>query len=125
MTLPDEGIQERAVERKIPSLRAGWFKTVLYIVILAVSLSIVDMMFGCTTIETIPPYLQHLSGIILLVNPYVQYIQAILIFCLGYLIVNALSGVMYTYMRRFTDNPTAATVRTLIRSLASPSCSRS
>ncbi|MBO3841453.1 MAG: mechanosensitive ion channel [Candidatus Brockarchaeota archaeon] len=115
MTLPDEGIRERAVERKIPSLRAGWFKTVFYIVILGVSLSIVDMMFGWTTVETIPPYLQHLSGIILLVNPYVQYIQAILIFCLGYLIVNALSGVMYTYMRRFTDHPTAATVRTLTR----------
>ncbi len=114
MALPDEGIRERAVERKIPSLRAEWFKTILYIVTLAVSLAVVDMMFGWTSAD-IPPYLQHLSGIIMLVNPYVQYIQAILIFCIGYLIVNALSRVMYIYMRRFTDHPTATTVQTLTR----------
>ena len=115
MTLPEEDARAKAVESRVQSLRAGWLKTILYIVVLAVSLSVLDLLFGWTPDETIPPYLQHLSGVILLVNPYIQYIQAILIFGLGYLIVNALSGVMYSYMRRFTDHPTAATVRTLVR----------
>ncbi|MGQ9478983.1 MAG: hypothetical protein ACUVQ0_03045 [Thermoproteota archaeon] len=38
-----------------------------------------------------------------------------MIFGLGYLIVNALSGVTYAYMRKLTDYPTAATVKTLMR----------
>ncbi|MEM2930215.1 MAG: mechanosensitive ion channel [Thermoproteota archaeon] len=115
MTLPDEDKPAKAAESRVKSLRAGWLKTILYIVILAISLSVLDLLFGWTSAENIPPYLQHLSGIILLVNPYVQYIQAILIFGLGYLVVSALSEVVYTYMRRFTDHPTAATVRTLTR----------
>lgn len=110
MTLRISGVGET-----IQSLRRGSLKTVFYIVVLAVSLSILNFAFGWKSYEEIPPALQPFSGIILLVNPYLAYIQATLVFGLGYLIVNAISGMVYTYMRRITDHPTAATIRTVTR----------
>jgi len=110
MTLRIGGVGET-----IQSLRRGSLKTFFYIVVLAVSLFILNFVFGWTSYEEIPPVLQPFSGIILLVNPYLAYIQATLVFGLGYLIVNAISGMVYTYMRRIADHPTAATIRTVTR----------
>ena len=84
-------------------------------IVLAVSLSILNFLFGWTSVEAVPPFLQPFSSVILLVNPYLMYIQAVLVFVLGYLGVNAISGIAYTYMRRVTDYPTAATIRTITR----------
>ncbi|MEM2935937.1 MAG: mechanosensitive ion channel [Candidatus Bathyarchaeia archaeon] len=110
MTLHISGVREA-----MQSLRRGSLKTVFYLLVLAVSLSILNFVFGWESYEDIPPALQPFSGIILLVNPYLPYIQAILVFGLGYLIVNVISGMVYTYMRRVTDHPTAATIRTMTR----------
>jgi len=63
----------------------------------------------------VPAFLQQYSGILLAVNPYLQYIQAGLIFIFGYLAVNAASGMVYTYFRRATEHATAATLRTIKR----------
>ena len=103
------------VGEKIQSLRRGSLKTVFYIVVLAVLLSILNFIFGWKSFEEIPPFLQPYSSIIMLVQPYLMYIQAVLVFVLGYLVVNAISGVAYAYMRRVTDHPTAATIRTITR----------
>jgi 5-hydroxyisourate hydrolase-like protein (transthyretin family) len=113
--LPVENERVMKVEEKIQSLRRGSFKTSFYVVALVVSLSLLNFLFGWTSAEAIPSSLQFFSDIILLVNPYLPYIQAVLIFALGYLVVNALSGMTYTYMRRITDHPTAATIRTMTR----------
>ena len=100
---------------KVQNLRRGSLKTIFYIVVLAVSLSLVNFLFGWASFEAIPPYLQPYSSIILLIHPYLVYIQAGLLFVFGYFAVNAISGLVYTYMRRITDHPTAATVRTITR----------
>jgi len=50
-----------------------------------------------------------------LINPYLVYVRAGLLFVLGYLIVKATSGLVYAYIRRITDHPTAATVKTITR----------
>lgn len=113
MTLPIEPLRE--VGEKMQSIRRGSLKTIFYIVILAVSLSIVNLIFGWTSFEEIPSYLQPYSAIVLLINPYLVYIQAALIFVFGYLAVNAISRLVYTYIRRATNHPTAATVRTITR----------
>jgi len=115
MTLPTENERVMKAGEKIQSLRRGTYKTIFYIVVLAVSLSVLNFLFGWTSAEAIPLILQPLSSIILLVNPYLPYIQALLVFASGYLVVNALSGMAYTYMRRITDHPTAATIRTMTR----------
>jgi len=107
--------ENEKVEEKIQSIRRGSFKIVFYIVTLAVMLSILNFLFGWESVEEVPSILQPFSTILLLVNPYLPYIQAVLIFALGYLVVNSVSGMVYTYMRRITDHPTAATIRTMTR----------
>lgn len=54
MTLPEEDARAKAVGSRVQSLRVGWLKTILYIVFLAVSLSVLDLVFGWTPDETIP-----------------------------------------------------------------------
>lgn len=100
---------------KIHSLRRETLKIIFYIVVLAVSLSLVDFLFGWASFEEVPPYLQPYSSIILFIHPYLVYIQAGLLFVFGYLAVNTVSGVVYTYMRGIADHPTAATVRTITK----------
>jgi len=107
--------QTPQVSEKVQSLRRGSFKVIFYIAVLAVSLSVLNLVFGWASAETVPSILQPFSSIILFVNPYLPYIQAVLIFALGYLIVNSLSGMVYTYMRRVSEHSTAATIRTITR----------
>ena len=90
-------------------------KVTLYIVLLIILLSLMNFLFGWASYEDIPPILQPYSPIILLIHPYLTYIQAILVFGFGYLAVNAISGLVYVYMREVADHPTAATVKTLAR----------
>lgn len=100
---------------KTGSVSRGSAKVILYIVLLAVSLSLMNFLFGWASYEDIPPILQPYSPIILLIHPYLTYVQAILVFGFGYLAVNAISGLVYAYMRRVADHSTAATVKTLAR----------
>ena len=78
-------------KEKTQSLQSGSFKIVLYVVLLAASLSLLNMIFGWASPELIPLYLQPYSGIILFVYPYLAYIQAGLIFVFGYLAINAVA----------------------------------
>ncbi|MBO3804207.1 MAG: mechanosensitive ion channel family protein, partial [Candidatus Brockarchaeota archaeon] len=114
MTSPNEDEKPKVTE-KTKSIRRESFKVVFYILILAVSLSIMNFLFGWASEEEVPSVLKPLSSIITLVNPYLPYIQSVLIFALGYLVVNAVSAMTYAYMRRITDHPTAATIRTMTR----------
>jgi len=113
-SLAENEYASRACE-KIQSFNHGSFKTVFYIVVLAVLLFILNFVFGWTSEETIPPLLQPFSSVILSINPYLVYVQAVLVFVLGYLVVNAVGGMVYTYMRRVADHPTATTIRTITR----------
>jgi len=102
-------------EKKIPSFRSAVSKTIAYIVLLAVVLVLMNFLFGWTTADEMPEFLQQYSGILLAVNPYLQYIQAAVIFIFGYLAVNAASGMVYTYFRQATEHATAATLQTITR----------
>ncbi len=113
MTSPTGTVKEAGERRQ--NTHHGTAKTVCYIVILAVLLFSLNFLFSWTSQEEMPPYLQPYSSILLLIQPYLLYIQAALVFILGYLAVNALSGLIYAYMRRVSDHPTAATVRAITR----------
>ena len=97
------------------SLRRGSLKVIFYIVVLGISLSLVNFLFGWASFEEIPPYLQPYSSIILFIHPYLVYIQAGLLFAFGYFAVKAISGLVYTYARRVADHPTAASIRTITK----------
>lgn len=103
------------VKEKMQSLRRGSFKTVVYIVFLAFSLSIMNFLFGWKSLEEVPPSLQPFGTVLIMVNPYLLYIQAGLVFFFGYLTVNSVSEIVCTYMRRISDHSTAATMRTITR----------
>ncbi|MCS7119673.1 MAG: mechanosensitive ion channel [Nitrososphaerota archaeon] len=96
-------------------LRWQSVKTALYIILLGILLSVLNLVFGWTSKESMPAFLQPFSNVIIFVNPFLPYVQAVLILAIGYLAVNTVSGMVYTYMRRFTDHPTAATIRTITR----------
>jgi len=100
---------------KLESIRSGILKSIIYIVILVALLSILNFIFGWKTIEGIPQPLQPYTDIIVMIQPYVIYIQAILIFVFGYLAIRIISSMMYTYVRRIADHPTAAAIRTVTK----------
>lgn len=100
---------------KDKSITRGSMKVILYIALLVASLSLVNFLFGWTSYDEVPQLLQPYSSILLLIHPYLTYIQAALVFGFGYLAVNAVSGLIYAYMRRVADHPTAATIKTLAR----------
>ena len=104
-----------AVGEKTRSLRRDTLKPIFYVVLLTVSLFIVSLVFGWASFEEIPSILQPYSSIILLVRPYLAYIQGGLVFVFGYLAVNAFSRLVYTYLRRITDHSTAAAIRSISR----------
>lgn len=101
--------------RKTQNFRRGSLKAILYVAGLLISLFLMNLLFGWTSVEAIPAALQPYSNIILLIHPYLAYIQAGLLFAFGYFTVNAISGVVYAYMRRVTDHPEAATVRSITK----------
>lgn len=103
------------IEEKIHSIHRCFVKALIYIVALSFSLFIMNFIFGWTTIEAIPPFLQPYSSIIIPIQPYIVYIEAVLIFSFGYMAVRAISTVTYTYARRVTDHPTAAAIRTITK----------
>jgi hypothetical protein len=103
------------LEGKIQSLRRGTIKTSFYIVLLAISLTTMNLIFRWKSVEDIPPFLKQYSSIIMAVNPYLLYIQAALVFAFGYMTVKNISKIVYTYMRKQVDHPTAATIRTITR----------
>ncbi|MCD6504738.1 mechanosensitive ion channel [Candidatus Bathyarchaeota archaeon] len=82
---------------------------------MAISLIILNFIFGWKTVEEIPPILQPYTGLIAIVQPYVVYIQAVLLLVFGYMAVRSASAMVYTYVKRIADHPTAASIRTITR----------
>jgi hypothetical protein len=99
----------------MPSLHRDIIKTMGYAVGLAVSLAAMTFIFGWSTVEEIPSVLQPYRSIISAVQPYLAYVQAMLVFAFGYFGIKTFSGMVYAYLRRRTDHPTAATIRTITR----------
>lgn len=106
---------EKCDAKHMPTLSYALTRTIAYVIVLAIIVALVSFLFGWSTLEEIPSYLQPYSGFLLAVNPYLRYIQAALIFGLGYLVVNSTSGMVYTYVRRISEHATAATLRTITR----------
>ncbi len=106
--MPRANSGERSVRRK-------GLKVLLYIVILSIVLATLNFLFGWTSKEFIPIFLQPYSDIILLVNPYLPYVQVALVTVLGAFIINSFSNAAYAYILRLADQSAAATVKTVVR----------
>jgi small conductance mechanosensitive channel len=97
------------------SVQLKSLKVLLYIVTLSILLAILNFLFGWTSKEYIPIFLQPYGDIILLVNPYLLYIQVMLVIVLGAFIINSFSNAAYTYIIKLADQSAAATVKTVVR----------
>jgi len=86
-----------------------------YIVILVIALSIMNFIFGEAPFTETPTFLQPYSDVLELLKPFLIYVQAILVFIFGYLALNAVSAVVYTYVSRVADRPTAAALKSLTK----------
>ncbi len=95
--------------------RSGIFKIVIYSIILALLLFLVNFIFGYSEIGQIPSYLQFMASIILLINPYLIWVRAVLILLFGYLIVSAIGKAVYQYTESHSGESTASSMRTIIR----------
>ncbi len=98
-----------------PNLHRSSIKTALYLTALAALLAVTNFVFGWASVDDVPPVLQPYSSIIMWVNQYLDYIQAGLVFLFGYMTVKNISEMVYAHMRRRSDHPTAATLRTITR----------
>ncbi|RLF42878.1 MAG: hypothetical protein DRN29_10845 [Thermoplasmata archaeon] len=103
------------VDEKLRSLRMGGIKTVTYIVLLGASLVFISYIFGEPPFEGTPPFLEPYSNIIMFALPALVYIKAALVLIFGYLVLNTVSGLVYTYMLRLTDHPTASAIKSVTR----------
>ncbi|MFX1294711.1 MAG: mechanosensitive ion channel family protein [Promethearchaeota archaeon] len=93
----------------------GLIKAIVYILILGIILFLVNYIFGYSEISTIPDFLLPISGFILLLNPYLIWIQVLIVLILGALIVNSISKMVYDYTEERSGEATASSLKTIIR----------
>ncbi|MCD6529458.1 mechanosensitive ion channel [Candidatus Bathyarchaeota archaeon] len=110
-----EGNRLDRIEEKVQSIQSSFAKILVYIISLATSLIVLNFIFGWKTVEEVPPLLQPYTGLITIVQPYVVYIQAVLLLVFGYLAVRSASAMVYTYVRRIADYSTAASIKTITK----------
>jgi len=103
------------IGEKIQSIRRGSFKMIFYIAILVIALSIMNFIFGETPFTEVPIFMQPHSDLLALLRPFLIYARAILVFVFGYLALNAISAIVYTYALRVADRPTAAAIKSLTK----------
>lgn len=103
------------IGEKIQSIRRGSFKMSFYIIILIVSLSIINFIFGEAPFTGIPAFLQPYEDALALLRPFLIYARAALVFIFGYFVLNAICAVVYIYTSRVADRPTAAAIRSLTK----------
>jgi len=103
------------IGEKIQSIRRGSFKLIFSIVILVIALSIMNFVFGEAPFTEIPMFLQPYSDVLEILKPFLIYVRAALVFVFGYLALNAISAIVYTYAARVADRPTAAAIKSLTK----------
>ena len=104
-------------DKALPSFRFALFKTVSFVIILAILLLVVTYIFGWSSTEGMPTFLLPYSNVIFAVNNYLKFVETGLIFVFGYVIINSISGMVYSYAMVMAEQSTAMTFRTLIRIL--------
>jgi small conductance mechanosensitive channel len=108
-------VSQKCNKKQMPSFSYALSRTIGYLLVLAIVLALVSFLFGWRSFEDMPSYLQPYSDILLAVNPYLNFIQTVVIFSFGYLVVNSASSLVYSYVMRITEHSTAATLRTITR----------
>lgn len=86
-------------------------KTVIWLVVLAVTMFSIDFVIRWLSTINIKP----ISSLSLMLLSYENYILALVFLILGYKVVSAFSHFIYWSARRVSDHPTAASLRSITR----------
>jgi len=103
------------IGEKIQSIRHSSFKMGFYIIVLVISLSIMNFIFGEAPFTEIPTFLQPYKDTLAILRPFLIYARAVLVFIFGYFVLNAVSAIVYIYASRIADRPTAAAIKSLTK----------
>jgi small-conductance mechanosensitive channel len=93
----------------------GGPKMAFYIIVLIISLSLINFIFGEAPFAAVPEFLQPYSETLDLLRPFLIYARAALVFFFGYHVLNAIGVLVYTYTVKVSDRPTAAAMRSLTK----------
>ncbi|RLI13105.1 hypothetical protein DRO35_01180 [Candidatus Bathyarchaeota archaeon] len=110
-----EMLNVNSINEKIRSIRRGSFKTILYILILIIFLSIINFVFGEAPFKEPPLFLQPYKENLMVLKPLLMYVRAALVFIFGYYALNAVCMVVYTYTLGISDHPTAAMIKSITK----------
>lgn len=105
----------QATKRRRVDYGRGLLKILILLVLLSACLSIVVVLFQWNEVEQLPAFLRPYAPILLVVSPYLRYINAAIILALGYFIVGEVGSIVYAYMRGFADQSSAATIQNITR----------
>ena len=105
----------QATKRRRVDYGRGLLKILILLVLLSACLSIVVVLFQWNEVEQLPAFLRPYAPILLVVSPYLRYINAAIILVLGYFIVGEVGSIVYAYMRGFADQSSAATIQNITR----------
>jgi len=95
--------------------RVGLIKTIVYGIILGLILFAIHYFFGYSELGSIPAFLLPISGIILLINPYLLWIQTLFVLILGILIIRAVGNMIYSYTEKKSGESSASSLKTIVR----------
>lgn len=73
-------MESTVCQNNMPSFGYAVSRTVLYIILLIIVVASVNFLFGWGTLEAMPIYLLPYSSFLLSVNPYLNYIEAVIVF---------------------------------------------
>ncbi len=105
----------QATKRRRIDYGRSLLKIIILLVLLSACLTIVMVLFEWKDVQQLPAYLRPYAPILLVVSPYLRYINAAIILILGYFIVGEVGRIVYAYMRGFADHSSAATIQNIAR----------
>lgn len=101
--------QTLELETILSNMRRSFIRGILWIIIMGIIVIFVD------AIKRILLSFPEVTHIGILLGEYQSYINAIIVVLLGYKVIKNFGETVYWSTRRFTDHPTAASMRTIVR----------
>ncbi len=90
-------------------------KIVVSFILLVAGLSLAKYLFGWSKPQDIPEAIQWFAPVLLAINPYLRYIDSVIVVIIGYFMISEISRIVYIYMRNFADHASSATVKNITK----------
>jgi small conductance mechanosensitive channel len=102
--------RNRRVQYQYSLLKIG-----ISFILMVAGLSLAKYLFGWSELQDIPEAIQWFAPVLLAINPYLRYIDSVIVVVIGYFMISEISRIVYTYMRNFADHASSATVKNITK----------